>query len=94
VEKRNFMEPSRLTFTRRTALRLIAGGAAATALAGVAGLHGLSGPPAVEAAPPGPVEPQGGAGVFDVDPDQSDVSQDPNTTTTGDIDALPEDMDF
>ena len=88
------MEPSRLTFTRRTALRLIAGGAAATALAGVAGLHGLSGPPAVEAAPPGPVEPQGGAGVFDVDPDQSDVSQDPNTTTTGDIDALPEDMDF
>ena len=88
------MEPSRLTFTRRTALRLIGGGAAAIAVAGVTGLPGLAGLPAVEAAPPGPVEPQGGAGVFDVDPDQSDVSQDPNSITTGDLDALPEDMDF
>jgi hypothetical protein len=88
------MEPSRLTFTRRTALRLIAGGAAAMAVAGVTGLPGLPGLPAVEAAPTAAVEPQGGAGVFDVDPDQGDVSQDPNSTTTGDIDALPEDMDF
>lgn len=90
------MEPSRLTFTRRTALRLAAGWTAALAVAGVTGLPGLSGLPAVEAAllEPDPVEPQGGAGVFDVDPDQSGVSQDPNATVTGDIDALPEDMDF
>lgn len=87
------MEPSRLTFTRRTALRLIAGGTAAIALAGVAELPGLTiGQAAL--LEPAPVEPQGGAGVFDVDPDQSGVSQDPNATVTGDIDALPEDMDF
>lgn len=90
------MEPSRLTFTRRTALRLIAGSTAAMALAGVTGLPGLPGLSIGEAAllEPAPVEPQGGAGVFDVDPDQSGVSQDPNAVVTGDIDALPEDMDF
>ncbi|MFD5792332.1 hypothetical protein [Streptomyces diastatochromogenes] len=37
-----------------------------------------------------PVEPRGGAGIFDVDPDQSGVSQDPNVIVKGDIDALPE----
>ncbi|MGW1586330.1 hypothetical protein [Streptomyces sp. NPDC002386] len=37
-----------------------------------------------------PVEPRGGAGLFDVDPDQSGVSQDPNVVVMGDIDALPE----
>ncbi|MEV5841332.1 hypothetical protein AB0M32_05105 [Streptomyces sp. NPDC051985] len=36
------------------------------------------------------VEPRGGAGVFDVDPDQSKVSQDPKLVVKGDIAALPE----
>ncbi|MBG0853603.1 hypothetical protein I2W78_17555 [Streptomyces spinoverrucosus] len=37
-----------------------------------------------------PVEPQGGAGLFDVDPDQAGVSQDPNAVVKGDVDVLPE----
>lgn len=41
-----------------------------------------------------PVEPAGGAGLFDVDPDQRDVSQDPNSSVTGDITAMPEDVEF
>ena len=39
------------------------------------------------------VEPAGGAGVFDVDPDQSRVSQDPATPVTGDVQSLPVDME-
>jgi hypothetical protein len=38
-----------------------------------------------------PVEPVGDAGVFDVDPDQSDVDQDSEAVITGDVDAFPED---
>ncbi|MFI9828010.1 hypothetical protein ACIHIX_10005 [Streptomyces sp. NPDC051913] len=37
-----------------------------------------------------PVEPRGGAGVFDVDPDQSGVSQDPKKVVKGDISVFPE----
>ncbi|MEU1406375.1 hypothetical protein ABZ471_29110 [Streptomyces sp. NPDC005728] len=37
-----------------------------------------------------PVEPRGGAGLFDVDPDQAGVSQDPKVVVEGDIDAYPE----
>ncbi|MEU8542147.1 hypothetical protein AB0C52_19520 [Streptomyces sp. NPDC048717] len=36
-----------------------------------------------------PPEPRGGAGVFDTDPDQAGVSQDPNVVVTGDIEVLP-----
>ncbi|MFC0598384.1 hypothetical protein [Streptomyces palmae] len=45
---------------------------------------------AAAAAQPEAVEPRGGAGVFDVDPDQSAVSQDPGVAVKGDIDAFPE----
>ncbi|MFB6817269.1 hypothetical protein ACFCV8_22255 [Streptomyces sp. NPDC056347] len=37
--------------------------------------------------------PVGGAGVFDVDPDQSGVSQDPDTVVASDTEALPEDLE-
>jgi hypothetical protein len=40
-----------------------------------------------------PVNPKGGAGLFDVDPVQGGVSQDPKVTVRGDADALPEDME-
>jgi hypothetical protein len=42
---------------------------------------------------PGPVYPVGGAGLFDVDPDQSAVNQDPNVAVTSDVAALPVDME-
>lgn len=42
------------------------------------------------AAAPVAVEPRGGAGVFDVDPDQSKVSQDPKVVVKGDIAVFPE----
>jgi len=42
---------------------------------------------------PAPVYPFGGAGVFDVDPDQSTVNQDPKTVVTGDVAALPVDVE-
>ncbi|MEV6593625.1 hypothetical protein [Streptomyces acidicola] len=37
-----------------------------------------------------PVEPRGGAGLFDIDPDQGGVSQDPNAVVKGDLDVFPE----
>lgn len=40
------------------------------------------------------VEPAGGAGIFDVDPDQGGVSQDPAVSVTGDAEALPEEMEL
>jgi hypothetical protein len=43
---------------------------------------------------PDPVNPAGGAGLFDVDPDQGGISQDPDAEITGDIAALPEDMEL
>ncbi|MBT2675284.1 hypothetical protein J7E95_31680 [Streptomyces sp. ISL-14] len=42
------------------------------------------------AAAPRAVEPRGGAGIFDIDPDQSKVSQDPKVVVKGDIAAFPE----
>jgi hypothetical protein len=41
-----------------------------------------------------PPEPAGGAGLYDVDPDQGGVNQDPGTPVAGDLDALPEDMEL
>ena len=41
-----------------------------------------------------PTEPAGGAGIFDIDPPQDDVSQDRATVVVSDIHALPEDMEF
>ena len=37
-----------------------------------------------------PVQPIGGAGLFDVDPDQGGVSQDSTVTVEGDVATLPE----
>jgi hypothetical protein len=36
------------------------------------------------------VEPLGGAGLFDVDPDQRQVSQAPGSAVDGDVPAVPE----
>ncbi len=41
-----------------------------------------------------PTHPVGGAGLFDVDPDQGGVSQEGDTAVTGDVEALPEDMEL
>lgn len=85
------------TLTRRTALRLIGGGAAGAALAAYGGLTRVLGAVAVPSAaaaadPNATVEAAGGAGLFDVDPDQANVSQDPTVAITGDVAALPVDM--
>ncbi len=40
------------------------------------------------------VEPVYGAGLYDVDPDQGNVSQSPSVVVTGDIAAMPEDWSF
>jgi len=40
-----------------------------------------------------PPEPAGGAGVFDVDPNQDGVSQEPGQSVAGDIAALPQDLE-
>ena len=50
-------------------------------------------PTAATAGPP-PVLPVGGAGLFDVDPDQSSVNQDQHVEVSSDIAALPLDMEF
>ncbi len=39
-------------------------------------------------------EPAGGAGLFDVDPDQRGVSQDPAAPVSGDVEALAEDLEL
>ncbi|MER5742170.1 hypothetical protein ACFV97_27075 [Streptomyces sp. NPDC059913] len=41
-----------------------------------------------------PTYPVGGAGIFDVDPDQRGVSQNPDTVVASDTDALPEDTEI
>jgi hypothetical protein len=43
---------------------------------------------------PEPVAPVGGAGLFDVDPDQNGISQDPDVEVTGDLVAVPEDEEL
>ncbi|MFJ9041126.1 hypothetical protein ACIRF8_31730 [Streptomyces sp. NPDC102406] len=40
-----------------------------------------------------PPYPVGGAGIFDVDPDQSGVSQSPEAIVTGDVQVLTEDVE-
>jgi hypothetical protein len=41
-----------------------------------------------------PPYPAAGAGVFDVDPDQAGVSQDPNHEVASDIEALDDDWEL
>ena len=40
-----------------------------------------------------PTAPFGGAGLYDVDPDQARLSQSSSVVITGDVAALPEDME-
>jgi hypothetical protein len=40
------------------------------------------------------VEPAYGAGLFDVDPEQAAVNQDPNSVVNGDLSMFPEDWEF
>ena len=49
--------------------------------------------PAPAASEDTPVAPVGDAGVFDVDPDQTDVSQDSELAITGDLDSFPLDVE-
>lgn len=60
--------------------------AAPAAASGASHTAATAGPPAVV--------PAGGAGLFDVDPDQSSVNQDPHVEVTSDIAALLLDMEF
>jgi len=69
----------------------------------VALASGVGAAPAHPAAPastvlaavdPTAVEPTYGAGVFDVDPDQTGVSQSASVVVTSDVAALPLDMDL
>lgn len=40
-----------------------------------------------------PITPAGDAGLFDVDPEQGDVSQSPDSITSGDVDEFPIDVE-
>lgn len=77
------------------ALTLGAAGAAAVTVAGVSYAASTDATSADAAATSDTaIEPAYGAGLFDVDPDQSGLSQDPNTAVTGDVTALSEDMEL
>jgi len=65
--------------------------AAADAPAAPAASASATAAAAANTPPPSPV---GGAGLYDVDPDQSGVNQDPHVEVTSDIAALPLDMEF
>ncbi len=91
------MRPLQLSVSRRTTLRLIGGGIAGAALAAYGGLTqvlGFTMTAAETVSEPEPVFPQGGAGLFDVDPDQGGVSQSASVAVTGDVAALPEGMEL
>ena len=68
--------------------------AAADAPAAPAASASAASATAAAAANTPPPSPVGGAGLYDVDPDQSGVNQDPHVEVTGDIAALPLDMEF
>ena len=100
------MEPLKQTVSRRTALRLVGGGIAGLvalatgALTAVLTARSPAAPVQVDlagvaatAGEPTTVVPAGGAGLFDVDPDQGVVSQDPAVAARGDLASLPEDME-
>lgn len=78
---------------RRKLLALALGGAGAAATIGIVGVSQAM---TTDASPVDrtATEPAYGAGLFDVDPPQKDLSDDPNVMITGDLAALPEDMEF
>lgn len=92
------LNPLQTPITRRTALRLIGGGVAGTALVAAADLSrvmGLAGTGPVDAwADDTPVNPVYGAGIYDVDPSQGTVSQSTSVVVTGDVTSLPLGMEF
>lgn len=81
-----------------TSAGAVGAGAGVVALAsgvGAAPAHTAAAPAAAApAADPISVEPTYGAGIFDVDPDQTGVSQSASVVVTGDVAALPLDMDL
>jgi hypothetical protein len=82
---------------RRNLFLAAAAGGIGVVLVGNPALADRSNPPspaAVAAAADTTVEPAYGAGLYDVDPDQGNVSQSPNSVVTGDIAAMPDDWSF
>ena len=77
------------TLGRRTVLMSTALGAVGV----LVGASTLSAPGIAEATET-TAEPTYGAGLFDVDPDQGAVSQDPNAVVAGNISVFPEDWEF
>lgn len=82
---------------RRKLLAVTIGAGAAVAAVGVVGISQAATDDSSEASPAADEsiqEPAGGAGLYEDDPDQANLSQDPNVAVTGDIEALPEDVEF
>jgi hypothetical protein len=84
---------------RRRLLAVTLGTAAAAATVGAVGISqaATDDPPGDQQVPPSDEsikEPTGGAGIYEDDPDQAGVSQDPNVSVVGDVEALPEDTEF
>lgn len=79
---------------RRKLLAVSLGAAGAVAAVGIVGISHAATTKAAAAEADDAVEPAYGAGLFDVDPDQHDISQDPNVAVDGDTTALPEDSEF
>jgi hypothetical protein len=77
------------TLKRRTVLMSAALGAVGV-LVGASTLTA----PGIAQATETTAEPAFGAGLFDVDPDQGSISQDPNVVVAGDISLFPEDWEF
>ncbi|HKF77366.1 MAG TPA: hypothetical protein VKF59_14590 [Candidatus Dormibacteraeota bacterium] len=76
------------------AVPTLTAGEAPVAAEAVAAPAAASGASHTAAAGTPPVVPFGGAGLFDVDPDQGSVNQDPHVEVISDIAALPLDMEF
>lgn len=82
---------------RRQLLAAVAVGGIGAVVTGTSALAGTSipvAPAAVAAAADSTIEPVFGAGLYDVDPSQGDVSQSPNVVVTGDIAVMPVDWSF
>ena len=82
---------------RRHLLVAATAGGIGAVLAGNAALadsSNLADPAVVTATADTTIEPVYGAGLYDVDPDQGNVSQNPSVVVTGDIAAMPEDWSF
>jgi len=90
-KQQDVTNPSRETghWNRRTVLMTVALGGAGVFV----GASPFVAPGTAEATET-TVEPVYGAGLYDVDPPQGSISQEPNSVVTGDIQVLPEDWGF